>query len=220
MEAVNIASLLFLTLYSMVFSFPRVNSDKFEMRTIFNFMSEEDFTEADINKWWESSDTVREPGKSKASFVLQKSRLFQRAIFFALLNPQPNGAGFAGVKTDLSLDLGETRAESEGFLVQCRAQGNLNYWKIVLTNKEFSGQQAAYSYEAKFLVELNSENVETIMIPFNNFQAYYRGSIVEDAPPLDLEKIGTFGLQTFGGVYDEFKQSGVGSLEIDLIALY
>ena len=76
------------------------------------------------------------------------------------------------------------------------------------------------------------------MIPFNNFQvrqnvlnwsftlkieyfqAYYRGSIVEDAPPLDLEKIGTFGLQTFGGVYDEFKQSGVGSLEIDLIALY
>ena len=59
MEAVNIASLLFLTLYSMVFSFPRVNSDKFEMRTIFNFMSEEDFTEDDINKWWESSDTVR-----------------------------------------------------------------------------------------------------------------------------------------------------------------
>ena len=59
MEAVNVASLLFLTLYSMVFSFPRVNSDKLEMRTIFNFMSEEDFTEADINNWWESSDTVR-----------------------------------------------------------------------------------------------------------------------------------------------------------------
>ena len=54
------------------------------------------------------------------------------------------------------------------------------------------------------------------------FQAYYRGSIVEDAPPLDLEKIGTFGLQTFGGVYDEFKQSsvGVGNLEIDVMALY
>ena len=64
----------------------------------------------------------REPGKSKASFVLQKSRLFQRAIFFALLNPQPNGAGFAGVKTNLSLDLGEAGAQSEGFIVQCRAQ--------------------------------------------------------------------------------------------------
>ena len=69
----------------------------------------------------------REPGKSKASFVLQKSRLFQRAIFFALLNPQPNGAGFAGVKTDLTLDLGEAGAQSEGFLVQCRAQVS---WRV------------------------------------------------------------------------------------------
>ena len=40
-----------------------------------------------------------------------------------------------------------------------------------------------------------------------------------DAPPLDLAKVGIFGLQTFGGVYDEFKQAGVGALEIDFIAL-
>ena len=44
------------------------------------------------------------------------------SIFFALLNPQPNGAGFAGVKTNLTLDLGEAGAQSEGFIVQCRAQ--------------------------------------------------------------------------------------------------
>ena len=50
-------------------------------------------------------------------------------------------------------------------------------------------------------------------------QAYFRGSVVEDAPPLDLAKVGVFGLQTFGGVYDEFKQAGVGALEIDFIAL-
>ena len=50
---------------------------------------------------------------SKAGFTLQKSRIFQRAVLFALLNPQPNGAGFAGVKTNLSLELektGEARA--------------------------------------------------------------------------------------------------------------
>ena len=79
----------------------------------------------------------REPGKSKASFVLQKSRLFQRAIFFALLNPQPNGAGFAVVKTNLTLDLGEAGAQSEGFIVQCRAQvswtGKISS-KCILTN--------------------------------------------------------------------------------------
>merc|ERR1712071_367946 len=58
-----------------------------------------DFTTpgADVGGWIESSDTVRVPGKSKALMVLQKARLFQRAVFFALLNPQPNGAGFAGI---------------------------------------------------------------------------------------------------------------------------
>ena len=38
--------------------------------------------------WYSWLTFYREPGKSKASFVLQKSRLFQRAVFFAMLNPQ------------------------------------------------------------------------------------------------------------------------------------
>ena len=46
-------------------------------------------------------DFVITTGMSKATLTLQKlNKKFvgvdQRAIFFALLNPQPNGAGFAG----------------------------------------------------------------------------------------------------------------------------
>ena len=52
----------------------------------------------ELTGWIESSDTVRSQGMSKANLVLQKSPTFQRAIFFTLLNPQPNGAGFAGMK--------------------------------------------------------------------------------------------------------------------------
>ena len=89
-----------------------------------------------------------------------------------------------------------------------------------MTNKEFSGQSADYSYEAKFQVKLNADEFEKVSLPFSDFQAYYRGSVVLDAPPLDLSKIGTFGLQTFGGVYDDFKQTGVGSLEMDFISVY
>ena len=156
---------------------------------------------------------------SKAAFTLQKSRLFQRAVFFALLNPQPNGAGFAGIKTNLSLDLNETDG-AEGLLLQLRSQGNLEFWKVVMTNSQFYGQTAPYTYEAKFRVSQDRNDFQGIKIPFTDFQAYYRGALVPDAPPLQLEKIGTFGLQTFGGVYDEYKQSGVGSLEIDFIAMY
>ena len=82
-----------------------------------------------------------------------------------------------------------------------------------------------------------------VHLPLTEFAPFFRGQQVEDAPPLDLAQvislnftpiferlykqfvfffyqIGAFGLQTFGGVYDDFKQSGVGSLEIDSISLY
>ena len=124
------------------------------------------------------------------------------------------------MKTNLSSELVSSDS-SEGFLLQLRAQGELKFWKVVLTNKEFSGQEALYTYEAKFqALQEDSDDFQTIRVKFSDFQAYYRGALVLDAPPLQLEKIETFGLQTFGGVYDEYKQSGVGSLEIDFIAMY
>ena len=43
----------------------------------------------------------------KATLVLQKTQLFQRAIFFALLNPQLDGSCFAMMKIDGNFDLSE-----------------------------------------------------------------------------------------------------------------
>merc|ERR1712141_336122 len=114
-----------------------------EMVKIFDFNSGVEQPE----EWWEVSDTVREPGMSKASFTLQKSRLFQRAVFFALLNPQPNGAGFAGIKTNITFDL-DSFNSTEGLLLQMRSQGDINYWKVVMTNSEFYGETAPFTYEA------------------------------------------------------------------------
>ena len=37
-----------------------------------------------------------------ATIVLQKTQVFRRAVLFALLNPQPNGAGFASMNKDLN----------------------------------------------------------------------------------------------------------------------
>lgn len=48
-----------------------------------------------------SSDTVREVGKSKATLVAQQTQLFTRAVLFAILNPQENGACFAGMRAEL-----------------------------------------------------------------------------------------------------------------------
>ena len=154
---------------------------------------------------------------SKAVFSLQKSKVFQRAVMFAIINPQPNGAGFAGVKSNVTF---EDVDGKEGVLLQCKGQGSLKYWKVVLTDSEFLGLTKLYTYEAKFTVNLDSEDFETVRLPFSEFKAFYRGQEIQDAPKMDLKKIGAFGLQTFGGVYDQFKQTGVGSLEIDYVAFY
>lgn len=85
-------------------------------------------TATDLNGWSEQSDTVRSQGKSKATFDLYKAQGSQSASFFALLNPLPNGACFAGVRTVTRFDLGQYAYVS----FPCTATGNATTYKIVL----------------------------------------------------------------------------------------
>jgi len=188
---------------------------------LFDFTDPAIFGEEQAASWWESSDTVRSAGMSKAVFSLQRSIRFQRAVFFALINPQPNGAGFAGVKSNITFSEEHLQAKPQGILLKLRGQGQLLHWKVVLTNSDQLGLPLLYTYEHKFaLHSLNNDEMEEVHLPLTEFAAFFRGQQVEDAPQLDLTKIGAFGLQTFGGVYDNFKQSGAGALEIDSISLY
>ena len=54
--------------------------------------------------------------------MLQKTQLFQRAVFFAMINPQPDSAGFAGVNITLSQNLAELAGDAEGFVMKYKAQ--------------------------------------------------------------------------------------------------
>jgi len=184
---------------------------------LFNFT-----TIRSLDTWAESSDTVREVGMSKASFVLQKTRKYQRAIFFALLNPQPNGACFAGYRSETHFNSSNYKA------IQLRlrgVQGDLWRYKIILKNQIISNQR---SYEAFFKVndtadckeELKACNSQLdITLPMTEFQAYYRGKRDLDAPPLNSSNVTSLGIQAAGGVYEKVKQSGVGAIEIDWIRL-
>ena len=90
----------------------------------------------------------------------------------------------------------------------------------MLTDKDQVGTNRT-DYEQKFkLQKISDREFETVDLDFANFGAYRRGRPVKDAPPLDLAKTGTFGFQTFGGVYDGYKQKGTGSLEIDSVEFY
>jgi len=199
----------------------KMTKDESLEKMVFDFTDAALFGEEQAASWWESSDTVRSAGMSKAVFSLQRSVRFQRALLFAIINPQPNGAGFAGMKSNITFSDEQLKVKPQGFLLKLRGQGQLQYWKVVLTNSDQLGLPLLYTYEHKFpLRSLNNGEMEEVHLPLTEFAAFFRGQQVEDAPPLDLTKIGAFGLQTFGGVYDDFKQSGVGSLEIDSISLF
>jgi NADH dehydrogenase [ubiquinone] 1 alpha subcomplex assembly factor 1 len=109
---------------------------------IFNFNADDD-----VDIWQEQSDTVRDVGMSKAVLVLHQNHGFRRAIFFALLNPQPNGAGFAGIRAIRKYNLtGHTMLQ-----IQCRSQGQYNGFKIVLRHKDLN-DEPNYSFEQIFQV--------------------------------------------------------------------
>ncbi|KAK2576515.1 hypothetical protein KPH14_005838 [Odynerus spinipes] len=172
-----------------------------------------DFTRMDnVDDWHEISDTVRTVGKSKATLVLQKTQIFQRAVFFTLLNPQPNGAGFAGVRTPTNLNL----TNFENIDITCRGQGKNSHYKAVLRHKGRSSNEDI-SYEQYFEAPMSNEKFSTVSLPLNNFKPYYRGREIPNGEPLDVQNITMFGLQVYGGVYLPIKQSGVSALEIETI---
>ncbi|CAH2104756.1 unnamed protein product [Euphydryas editha] len=170
-----------------------------------------DFTKTDnVDSWQEQSDTVRSVGMSKGVFVIHRNSEYRRAIFFALLNPQPNGAGFAGIRALGSYDLsGRTKLQ-----LLCRGQGQFNGFKVVLRHKGLNNEPN-YSFEQYFQAPRDEFAVRTL--PFSEFKAYYRGKRVNNNETLDISQVTSIGIQMYGGLYQTIKQKGPATLEIDWI---
>ena len=174
-----------------------------------------DFTTIDnVDNWKEISDTVRTVGKSKATLVLQTTQVFQHAIFFTLLNPQPNGAGFAGVRTITNSNL----SSFKDIEITCRGQGSNSHYKVVLRHKGLHTNEDV-EYEQLFVAPMSNTEFSTLRLPLANFKPYYRGREVPDAEPLDTAHITMLGLQVYGGVYSPLKQKGVSALEVKDISV-
>ncbi|GBP90497.1 hypothetical protein EVAR_56734_1 [Eumeta japonica] len=170
-----------------------------------------DFSKSDgVESWVEQSDTLRDVGMSKATLVLHQNTNFRRAIFFSLLNPQPNGAGFAGIRALGNYDLsGHTKLQ-----ISCRGQGQYNGFKVVLRHRGLN-DEPNYSFEQYFQAPKDEFAVRTL--PFTEFKAYFRGKRVNNNETLDLAQVTSIGIQMYGGVYQPVKQRGPATLEIDWI---
>merc|ERR1712172_308144 len=128
--------------------------------------------EKDVNDWYEVSDTVRSVGKSKATLVLQKTRQFQQGIFFVLLNPQPNGACFAGMNFDRNFNL----ENYSGFEFKFKAQASdIKSWKIVLKTSDSIDRFT--SYQQDFEAVRTNDDFEIATLKFEDFHQMVDGQI-------------------------------------------
>lgn len=189
-------------------SFPRRTQHEIKASVTIDLF---DFTvaDADTSGWVEMSDTRREVGMSKAVFPIQKTQVYQRAVFFALLNPQPSGAGFAGVDTEVKFNLSQCTTLD----LRLRAGGEYSAFKVILYHK--SEEVAVnYSYEQFFQ---GPREFQVVRLLLADFKAYFRGFLIEDAEPLDTSDITRFGLQFTGGYAEGLYQSGPATLEVDWI---
>ncbi|XP_061706853.1 uncharacterized protein LOC133517557 [Cydia pomonella] len=172
---------------------------------IFNFTGSDG-----VDGWEEQSDTVRSVGMSKAVLVNHENTEYKRVVFFALLNPQTDGSGFAGVR---ALKTYDDLTEYTKLQLQCRAQGNFTSFKVVLRHKGLNNEPNN-SFEQFF--DGPKDEFAVVDLPFSGFEAYYRGQLVGNET-LDISQITSIGIQMYGGVYLPVKQYGPATLEIDWI---
>ncbi|VDL85458.1 unnamed protein product [Schistocephalus solidus] len=152
-------------------------------------------TSHDFSNWIEVSDTVREGGKSKAIITSHRGSV----------NPLPNGACFAGMKYN------GTRwnlSDYDGIEAELRRTGPNEWFKFVFDQE--------FSYEKQFRAP---SDFGTVRFPFTEMKAYHWGKPVDNAPPLNKSNL-DFGIQVYGGVFERFKQSGPGSLQINWVRAY
>ena len=103
-----------------------------------------------------------------------------------------------------------------GVTLKCRGQG-LAHWKVNFYHN-MENIDPRVTFESLFDVNTTATEFTEVKLGIDTFKGYFRGLEVEDVT-LDTARITGIGLQAYGGVYKEDKQSGPGSLELEFIEI-
>jgi len=182
------------------------------------------------NEFYEVSDTARSVGMSKGVLTLTESETVRRAVFFALLNPQDDGACFAGVETQFQPV--QSWDSFKLLTMQLRGQGAYDTFKVILHDKA-NWDNSSLAFEHYFQLNVDNsrskdsttaakvlnldDDFQTVSLPLSEFVCSYRGQTCD--ANLDTAQIQAFGWQAAGGRYETFSQKGVSSLEINWVTL-
>lgn len=93
----------------------------------------------------------------------QKTKLFQRAVMFSMLNLQPNGAGFVGFYNEDAWNL----SPYSGVELRVRGQGDNSIYKLNMRHNGQGTHDVAYEafYEVcKFIITVNFNRIKVMIL--------------------------------------------------------
>ena len=162
--------------------------------TLFDFSKPDD-----IAQWYSRDDTVM-GGVSDSQL---RATGEGTAVFVGEVSLENNG-GFAAVR---SLDAQYNLSAYTGIALRLKGDAKV-YGMNIRTDTSLNGLRYQNSFK------LAQEVWMTVRLPFQNFGAARRGQTPPDAPPLDLQRIRSFGFITAS------KQVGPFRLELASIKAY
>lgn len=166
-----------------------------------------DFTKKVENLIIVTDSTERVQGLSNASITFQDSHNNKSHFFYAHLEPQPNGAAFAGFKVKRQLDFSSNHQIS--ITLKNLIEKSISS-QLVITTKD--SDIVGFTYKSDFI--LDESRLVKIDIPFNHFEANRRGEPYPSAPEIDLKNITSIGIRIIGRADVNLRQKGVFALQL------
>jgi hypothetical protein len=180
-----------------------------------------DFTTVDtVADWYDNSDSeILKTGDSAATMDMLEATTSQnkrRAIFFGLLNPQPDNSGYAGVQKDVSWDL----SAYSKLKVRMKAVGSFDHFKVYLYDEKKSNVAPEGVYKSGFITFFDMPSNQWVEkeFPFADFKQY-----VNNNQPVPILKLNPKDLRGISFVMHGGKdcayagQKGPTTLEIEWI---
>lgn len=159
-----------------------------------------------------TDSTERTDGLSHASITFQDSQKNKSHFFYTHLEPQPNGAAFAGFKVKRDIDASGSQQVS--ITLKNLSERSIRS-QVVITTKD--SDNSGFSYKADF--NLSENKLIQIKLPLNHFEATRRGYPYPSAPEINLKELTSIGIRLVGRADINLRQKGVFALQIKKITI-
>lgn len=166
-----------------------------------------DFTQPLHKHHMMTDATERSAGKSYGAFSFQNGVSRKNSVFFAYLDPQPNGAAFVSLQIDATFNLAPYQTID---LDALSLNPQPTIYQCILHTSTSLSQHFAYTQS----FEIGAYQRKVITLPLDDFTATKRGRTLQQAAPLNTKDIQAVGIRIVGRANQNVRQKDLFGLAL------